>query len=68
MCTCVHVCVVCIYVCVVSAYVCVCMLVFLGSELLFKIFHFKKYCQSNRKMTDVFVPLADGLDVDFVSV
>lgn len=47
---------VCIHVCV------------LGSEIMFKIIHFKKSCQSNGKMTDVFVALADGLDVDFVRV
>lgn len=55
----------------VWVYVCVCLrvhaCVFLGSEIMFKIIHFKKHCQSNGKMTDVFVPLADGLDVDFVS-
>lgn len=35
---------------------------------MFKTIHFKEYCQSNGKMTDVFVLLADGLDVDFVRV
>lgn len=43
-------------------------MVFCGTEIMFKINHFQKHCQSKGKMTDMFVSLADGLDVDFVSV